>query len=133
MNEWSVAALALLAGLVPCGVVCLRGSPVDRLVGLELAGVLDTLVLLLLAEGFHRQVYFDLALATWSDEPDLILTNGRITTLGEGIVPPNNQGITALLMLNILEGFDLASLAPFGAERLHLEIEAGRLAYRQAS
>jgi multicomponent Na+:H+ antiporter subunit F len=63
MNEWVVAALALLAGLVPCGWLCLRGDPVNRLVGLELAGVLDTLVLLLLAEGFHRQVYFDLALA----------------------------------------------------------------------
>lgn len=45
-------------------------------------------------------------------------------------IPPNNQGITALLMLNILEGFDLSKLDPFGAERLHLEIEAGRLAYR---
>jgi hypothetical protein len=38
MNEWSVAALALLAGLVPCGVVCLRGGPVDRLVLLSFAG-----------------------------------------------------------------------------------------------
>jgi multicomponent Na+:H+ antiporter subunit F len=63
MNEWILAALALLAGLVPCGWLCLRGDPVNRLVGLELAGVLDTLVLLLLAEGFDRQVYFDLALA----------------------------------------------------------------------
>jgi gamma-glutamyltranspeptidase/glutathione hydrolase len=45
-------------------------------------------------------------------------------------IPPNNQGITTLLMLNILEGFDLAGLAPMSAERLHLEIEAGRLAYR---
>jgi multicomponent Na+:H+ antiporter subunit F len=63
MNEWILAALALLAGLVPCGWLCLRGDPVNRLVGLEVAGVLDTLVLLLLAEGFHRQVYFDLALA----------------------------------------------------------------------
>jgi gamma-glutamyltranspeptidase/glutathione hydrolase len=45
-------------------------------------------------------------------------------------IPPNNQGITALLMLNILEGFDLAKLGPMSVERLHLEIEAGRLAYR---
>ncbi|MBX9458779.1 MAG: gamma-glutamyltransferase [Rhizobium sp.] len=45
-------------------------------------------------------------------------------------MPPNNQGLTALLMLNILSGFDLAGLDSDGAERLHLEIEAGRLAYR---
>ena len=45
-------------------------------------------------------------------------------------IPPNNQGITALLMLNILEGYDLARLDPMSAERLHLEIEAGRLAFR---
>ncbi|WP_119459205.1 gamma-glutamyltransferase [Rhodospirillaceae bacterium SYSU D60014] len=44
-------------------------------------------------------------------------------------VPPNNQGLTALIMLNILEGFDLAGLDPMGADRLHLEVEAGRLAY----
>ncbi|TIS48489.1 MAG: gamma-glutamyltransferase, partial [Mesorhizobium sp.] len=45
-------------------------------------------------------------------------------------MPPNNQGLTALLMLNVLSGFDLGALEPNGAERLHLEIEAGRLAYR---
>ena len=45
-------------------------------------------------------------------------------------IPPNNQGITALIMLNILSGFDLGKLDPLSAERLHLEIEAGRLAFR---
>jgi gamma-glutamyltranspeptidase/glutathione hydrolase len=44
--------------------------------------------------------------------------------------PPNGQGFVALIMLNILEGFDLASLDPSGSARLHLEIEAGRLAFR---
>jgi multicomponent Na+:H+ antiporter subunit F len=63
VNEWGVAALALLAGLVPCGVVCLRGDPVSRLVGLEMAGAVDTLVLLVLAEAYDRVIYFDLALA----------------------------------------------------------------------
>lgn len=46
--------------------------------------------------------------------------------------PPNGQGLVALLALNILEGFDLAALAPLSAERLHLEIEALRLAFADA-
>lgn len=44
-------------------------------------------------------------------------------------IPPNNQGLTALIMLNILEGFGLADLHPLSSERTHLEIEAGRLAF----
>lgn len=44
-------------------------------------------------------------------------------------IPPNNQGLTALIMLNVLEGFDLGALPPLSAERAHLEIEAGRLAF----
>lgn len=43
--------------------------------------------------------------------------------------PPNGQGITALLALNLLEGFDLAAMAPLDPQRLHLQIEALRLAF----
>ena len=42
---------------------------------------------------------------------------------------PNGQGITALIALNILEGFDLSALASLSTERLHLMIEALRLAF----
>ncbi len=44
-------------------------------------------------------------------------------------MPPNGQGLTALVMLNILENFDLAALDPLGPERFHLVLEAARLGF----
>ncbi|MGB9366452.1 MAG: gamma-glutamyltransferase [Xanthobacteraceae bacterium] len=44
-------------------------------------------------------------------------------------LPPSGQGLTALVLLNILENFDLAKLDPSGAERYHLALEAARLAF----
>ena len=61
--------------------------------------------------------------STW-DEP--VSTSFGDLRLWE--CPPNGQGITALLALNILEGFDLPT-DPLSADRLHLEIEALRLAF----
>jgi gamma-glutamyltranspeptidase/glutathione hydrolase len=44
-------------------------------------------------------------------------------------LPPNGQGLIALIMLNILENFDMKSLDPTGPERFHIVLEAARLAY----
>jgi gamma-glutamyltranspeptidase/glutathione hydrolase len=44
-------------------------------------------------------------------------------------LPPNGQGIAALQMLNILEGYDFSKI-PFGSvEHVHLFVEAKKLAY----
>jgi gamma-glutamyltranspeptidase/glutathione hydrolase len=43
--------------------------------------------------------------------------------------PPNGQGLIALLALKILEGFDFQSQAPLSASRLHLVLEALRIAF----
>ena len=56
-----------------------------------------------------------------------ISTNYRGTDLLE--LPPNGQGLVALVLLNILEQFDLKSLDPLGPDRFHLMLEAARMAY----
>ena len=56
-----------------------------------------------------------------------ILSNYRGIDLIE--LPPNGQGLVALVMLNILENFDLAALDPLGPERFHLVLEAARLGF----
>ena len=44
-------------------------------------------------------------------------------------LPPNGQGMAALEMLNILEGFDLQSMEHNSAPYVHLFVEAKRLAF----
>ena len=61
---------------------------------------------------------------TWV-EP--LSSNYRGYTIHE--LPPNGQGITALEMLNILEGFDIASLRHNSPEYIHLLIEAKKFAF----
>jgi gamma-glutamyltranspeptidase/glutathione hydrolase len=56
-----------------------------------------------------------------------IARNYRGHTLHE--IPPNGQGIAALIALGILEKFDLAGLPVDGADSQHLQIEAMKLAF----
>jgi len=49
----------------------------------------------------------------------------RICSMG----PPSSGATTLLAILGILEGFDMAALAPESADAVHLFVEAGRLAY----
>ena len=44
-------------------------------------------------------------------------------------LPPNGQGIAALQILNILEGYDIASMGFGSAEYLHVLTEAKKIAY----
>jgi multisubunit Na+/H+ antiporter MnhF subunit len=63
VNAYLWAATVLLLGLVPLLVVCVRARPLDALPAVALAGSVTALVLLLLAEGFERSVYFVVPLA----------------------------------------------------------------------
>jgi len=56
-----------------------------------------------------------------------ISTTYRGLTVWE--LPPNPQGLAALQMLNILEGFDVAALGRDSTDFWHLLIEAKKLAY----
>ena len=44
--------------------------------------------------------------------------------------PPNGQGVIALLLLNIMSGYEPEKEGPITVDRLHTELEACRLAYR---
>jgi gamma-glutamyltranspeptidase/glutathione hydrolase len=68
----------------------------------------------------------DLA-ATKSDWVEPISTNYRGYTVYE--IPPNGQGLTALLALNILEGFDLSKMSGEPVTYYHTLIEAMKLAF----
>ena len=47
-------------------------------------------------------------------------------------IPPNGQGIAALMALGMLDSFDLAALAPDSVASQHLQIEAMKLAFADA-
>ncbi|MEM7030758.1 MAG: gamma-glutamyltransferase family protein [Chloroflexota bacterium] len=59
-----------------------------------------------------------------------IATDYRGLTLHE--IPPNGQGLAALLMLGILRHFDLAEYPVDSADSIHLQLEAMKLAFADA-
>lgn len=74
--------------------------------------------------GYFELKDFEEHTSTWI-EP--VSTNYRGYDVWE--LPPNGQGIAALEMLNILEGYDLKAMGRSSADYLHLFIEAKKLAF----
>jgi gamma-glutamyltranspeptidase/glutathione hydrolase len=74
--------------------------------------------------GGLRKIDFEKHTSTWV-EP--VSVNYRGYDVYE--LPPNGQGIAALQMLNILEGYDLKAMGYNSADALHLMVEAKKLAF----
>jgi multisubunit Na+/H+ antiporter MnhF subunit len=62
VNEWLIAATVLVGLLIACGAVAALVDVMSGVAALEVAGVVATTTLLVLAEGTHRQSFVDLAL-----------------------------------------------------------------------
>jgi multicomponent Na+:H+ antiporter subunit F len=62
VSPWLIAAAVLLVALLAPLYACVRLPLMDALIALQVTGVIQTVVLLLLAEGFHRTALFDPAL-----------------------------------------------------------------------
>ncbi len=67
--------------------------------------------------------------AEWVDAISLDYRNG----FAFHEIPPNGQGLTALLALNIVRGFDLQRYSYGSVDYMHLLIEAMKLAFADAS
>ena len=65
--------------------------------------------------------------ATWENT---ITMEYKGLTLHE--LPPNGQGLAALIMLGILKNFDLSQFEPDSPQSIHLQIEAMKLAFSDA-
>jgi multisubunit Na+/H+ antiporter MnhF subunit len=62
LSIWMTGAVVLVALLVPLAAVAALGSPDDGLVALQMASVVATVALLLMAKALDREILADLAL-----------------------------------------------------------------------
>ncbi len=91
----------------------------------EIAATMDAFFTAHAAQGgWLRKVDFERHTSNWV-EP--VSVNYRGYDVYE--LPPNGQGIAALQMLNILEGFDLRAMGFNSPDALHVMIEAKKLAF----
>jgi multisubunit Na+/H+ antiporter MnhF subunit len=74
MNRWEIAALVLIAALLPCLMVAVLAGAAAALAAVEVASVLAVTALMLLSEGFRRQPFVDLAVVL-----ALVSTVGSLT------------------------------------------------------
>src|SRR5258708_11682650 len=74
--------------------------------------------------GFLRKADFENHTSTWVEPVSVSYRGYDVFEL-----PPNGQGIAALQILNILEGFDLRALGRNSPETLHTMVEAKKIAW----
>jgi gamma-glutamyltranspeptidase/glutathione hydrolase len=74
--------------------------------------------------GFLRKADFEKHTSTWVEPVSINYRGYDVFEL-----PPNGQGIAALQMLNVLEGFDLRARGRNSPEILHTMIEAKKIAW----
>lgn len=74
--------------------------------------------------GWLRKMDFEKHQSSWIDPVSVDYRGYRIFEL-----PPNGQGMAALQILNILEGFDLRAMGRNSPDALHVMIEAKKLAW----
>lgn len=60
MSAFVVTAIAMLVGIIPCGIVLCRGTLMEAVVAYEAISSIMVLVLVLLAQGFQRPGEFEL-------------------------------------------------------------------------
>ncbi len=59
MISFTLAAIALLAGIIPCGIVLCRGTLMEAVVAYEAISSIVLIVLALLAQAFQRPSEFE--------------------------------------------------------------------------
>ena len=61
MSIWLGATLVLVISLVPAGIAAIRGDMLDRLVGVQLGGIISTFTFITVGVWAGQSIYVDVA------------------------------------------------------------------------